>query len=125
MGSPILCLFLCLVKINFHKATILKNIKYERILISFMLIAATTVFCYIMMAGYKQGVLGNSWFTRLLMAFCHLWYFVFAFPCILLYIIGKMQNMFGLCLGIVSGAAFFSVVIEFVLARYKWLAAKN
>jgi hypothetical protein len=83
-----------------------------------MVIAAITALCYILMAGYRQGVFGHNWFVHLLMSFCHLWYFIFAFPCIILYIVHKMQNTMGLCLGIVSGAMFFSLVIEVILIKY-------
>ncbi|WP_348053481.1 hypothetical protein [Mucilaginibacter sp.] len=84
-----------------------------------MIIASISVFTYIMGNGYHQGVFGNGWFAHLINHFCNLWYAIFVFPNIILYMLGIMQNWIGFALGVITGALFYSWLIEVILIRRK------
>jgi membrane protein YdbS with pleckstrin-like domain len=62
------------------------------------------------LSGYHR-----NWFTHL----CGIVYLITAFPAVILYMVHRAQNWWGLAFSIITAALFYSAVIEVVLNKYR------
>jgi hypothetical protein len=99
----------------------LKNINYERLSISFMILAAIATASYAINyanqeSGYEQGIIIKilKWL-----------YLVIAFPNVILHLLKIHQSWWVFWFSVATGALFYSLLIEFVLKNRGNIKSKN